>query len=30
VRYATKQSFWVDLKILLLTPKAVLMGEGAY
>jgi lipopolysaccharide/colanic/teichoic acid biosynthesis glycosyltransferase len=30
VRYATKQSFWLDLKILLMTPKAVLMGEGAY
>jgi lipopolysaccharide/colanic/teichoic acid biosynthesis glycosyltransferase len=30
VRYASKRSFWLDLKILLMTPKAVLMGEGAY
>jgi lipopolysaccharide/colanic/teichoic acid biosynthesis glycosyltransferase len=30
VRYATKRSFWLDLTILLMTPKAVLMGEGAY
>lgn len=30
VRYAMERSFWLDLKILLLTPRAVILGEGAY
>lgn len=30
VRYAMKRSFWLDMKILLLTPWAVIMGEGAH
>jgi len=30
VRYAMRRSFWLDMKILLLTPRAVIMGEGAY
>jgi len=30
VRYSIKRSFWLDAKILLLTPRAVIMGEGAY
>jgi len=30
VRYAIKRSFWLDMKILLNTPLAVLRGEGAY
>jgi lipopolysaccharide/colanic/teichoic acid biosynthesis glycosyltransferase len=30
LRYAMTRSFWLDLKILLLTPKAVISGEGAY
>lgn len=30
VRYAAKRSFWLDLKILLLTPRAVVLGDGAY
>jgi lipopolysaccharide/colanic/teichoic acid biosynthesis glycosyltransferase len=30
MRYASERSFWLDLKILLMTPKAVIMGEGAY
>lgn len=30
VRYAQQWSIWLDFKILLQTPKAVLMGEGAY
>ena len=30
MRYASERSFWLDLKILLMTPKAVFMGEGAY
>jgi lipopolysaccharide/colanic/teichoic acid biosynthesis glycosyltransferase len=30
VRYAMKRSCWLDMKILLLTPRAVIMGEGAY
>jgi lipopolysaccharide/colanic/teichoic acid biosynthesis glycosyltransferase len=30
VRYALRRSLWLDLKILLRTPRAVLMGEGAY
>lgn len=29
-RYLSEMSVWVDLKILLLTPAAVLRGEGAY
>lgn len=29
-RYLTEMSVWVDLKILLLTPVAVLRGDGAY
>lgn len=29
VRYAMQRSFWLDLKILLLTPRAVILGEGA-
>ena len=30
VRYAMACSLWLDLKILFLTPRAVIMGEGAY
>ena len=30
LKYANRWSIWLDLKILLQTPKAVLMGEGAY
>jgi lipopolysaccharide/colanic/teichoic acid biosynthesis glycosyltransferase len=30
VRYAMQRSFWMDLKILLLTPRAVILGDGAY
>ena len=30
VRYSVKRSFWLDIKILLLTPCAVIMGEGAH
>jgi lipopolysaccharide/colanic/teichoic acid biosynthesis glycosyltransferase len=30
MRYAAERSFWLDLKILIMTPKAVFMGEGAY
>jgi lipopolysaccharide/colanic/teichoic acid biosynthesis glycosyltransferase len=30
VRYAMQRSFWLDLKILLLTPRAVILGEGAF
>jgi exopolysaccharide biosynthesis polyprenyl glycosylphosphotransferase len=30
LRYARHWSIWLDFKILLQTPKAVLMGEGAY
>lgn len=30
VRYAAKRSFWLDLKILLMTPRAVILGDGAY
>jgi lipopolysaccharide/colanic/teichoic acid biosynthesis glycosyltransferase len=30
VRYAIAKSIWLDLKILMLTPKAVFLGEGAY
>lgn len=29
-RYLNEMSLWVDLKILLMTPKAVLKGDGAY
>jgi lipopolysaccharide/colanic/teichoic acid biosynthesis glycosyltransferase len=29
VRYAMRRSGWLDMKILLLTPRAVIMGEGA-
>lgn len=30
LRYVQQWSIWLDIKILLQTPKAVLMGEGAY
>lgn len=30
LRYARGWSLWLDVKILLLTPKAVVLGEGAY
>jgi lipopolysaccharide/colanic/teichoic acid biosynthesis glycosyltransferase len=30
LRYATQWSPWLDLKILMLTPLAVLKGDGAY
>ena len=30
LKYAQQWSIWLDFKILLQTPKAVLMGEGAY
>lgn len=30
VRYSTQHSLWLDLKILMLTPYAVIAGEGAY
>ena len=30
VRYAMVQSLWLDIKILLLTPKSVILGDGAY
>lgn len=30
LRYATRWSLWLDLKILLRTPRAVFSGEGAY
>lgn len=30
LRYATSWSLWLDLKILLMTPKAVIKGAGAY
>jgi lipopolysaccharide/colanic/teichoic acid biosynthesis glycosyltransferase len=30
LRYATTWSLWLDLKILLHTPQAVLSGDGAY
>lgn len=30
LRYVRQWSIWLDIKILLHTPKAVLMGEGAY
>ena len=30
LRYARQKSFWLDLKILLRTPQAVLSGKGAY
>jgi lipopolysaccharide/colanic/teichoic acid biosynthesis glycosyltransferase len=30
LRYAKSWSPWLDIKILMRTPRAVLMGEGAY
>jgi lipopolysaccharide/colanic/teichoic acid biosynthesis glycosyltransferase len=30
LRYARSSSFWLDLKILFMTPLAVVFGEGAY
>jgi len=30
LKYAMQWSLWLDLKIFLLTPKAVLFGDGAY
>jgi len=30
LKYSKQWSIWLDIKILLQTPKAVLMGEGAY
>jgi lipopolysaccharide/colanic/teichoic acid biosynthesis glycosyltransferase len=30
VRYAMARSFWLDLKILMQTPDAVIMGASAY
>jgi lipopolysaccharide/colanic/teichoic acid biosynthesis glycosyltransferase len=30
LRYARSWSLWLDVKILLKTPRAVLSGEGAY
>jgi lipopolysaccharide/colanic/teichoic acid biosynthesis glycosyltransferase len=30
LQYARSWSLWLDIKILLRTPAAVLMGEGAY
>jgi lipopolysaccharide/colanic/teichoic acid biosynthesis glycosyltransferase len=30
LRYADRWSIWLDLKILVKTPGAVLSGEGAY
>jgi lipopolysaccharide/colanic/teichoic acid biosynthesis glycosyltransferase len=30
LRYAQKWSLWMDVKILLQTPRAILSGEGAY
>jgi lipopolysaccharide/colanic/teichoic acid biosynthesis glycosyltransferase len=30
LRYAKSWSLWLDLKILLQTPRAILSGEGAY
>jgi lipopolysaccharide/colanic/teichoic acid biosynthesis glycosyltransferase len=30
VRYAMVRSIWLDIKILILTPKSVVLGEGAY
>ena len=30
LRYARSRSLWLDLKILLRTPRAVLSGDGAY
>jgi lipopolysaccharide/colanic/teichoic acid biosynthesis glycosyltransferase len=29
LRYARKVSVWTDIKILLMTPRAVIMGKGA-
>jgi lipopolysaccharide/colanic/teichoic acid biosynthesis glycosyltransferase len=30
IRYARTWSLWLDIRILLRTPRAVLLGEGAY
>jgi lipopolysaccharide/colanic/teichoic acid biosynthesis glycosyltransferase len=30
VRYATSRSLWLDMKILIGTPRAVILGDGAY
>jgi lipopolysaccharide/colanic/teichoic acid biosynthesis glycosyltransferase len=30
LRYVRQWSLWLDIKILLNTPRAVLSGEGAY
>jgi len=30
VRYATTQSLWLDIRILMRTPRAVILGEGAH
>lgn len=30
LRYAAAQSFWLDMQILAMTPRAVLSGDGAY
>ena len=30
LQYARKWSLWLDLKILMQTPKAVVLGEGAH
>jgi lipopolysaccharide/colanic/teichoic acid biosynthesis glycosyltransferase len=30
VRYAAKRSFWFDMKILFMTPRAIFLGDGAY
>jgi lipopolysaccharide/colanic/teichoic acid biosynthesis glycosyltransferase len=30
IRYARTWSLWLDIKILIRTPHAVLLGEGAY
>jgi lipopolysaccharide/colanic/teichoic acid biosynthesis glycosyltransferase len=30
VRYATSRSLWLDMKILMCTPRAILLGDGAY
>jgi len=30
LKYATAWSLWLDVKILLQTPRAILFGDGAY
>jgi lipopolysaccharide/colanic/teichoic acid biosynthesis glycosyltransferase len=30
LKYAREWSFWLDVRILLQTPRAVLLGDGAY